>query len=70
LWYLFSYLLFLLEIAKKGPKQMTYKDMTFCTAKNCGKLDCPGTQIDRTFSQSLPTEYRGQGSAPAQSTES
>ena len=20
---------------------MTYKDMTFCTAKNCGKLDCP-----------------------------
>lgn len=20
---------------------MIYKDMTFCTAKNCGKLDCP-----------------------------
>lgn len=20
---------------------MTYKDTTFCTAKNCGKLDCP-----------------------------
>lgn len=20
---------------------MTYKDMTFCTAKNCGKFDCP-----------------------------
>lgn len=25
---------------KKGEKQMTYKDIAFCTAKDCRNLEC------------------------------
>lgn len=28
---------------------MTYKDMTFCTAKNCGKLDCHRNTLRSDF---------------------
>jgi hypothetical protein len=26
--------------SKQGEGEMTYKDMTFCTAKDCRNLDC------------------------------
>lgn len=32
-----------------------YKDITFCTAKNCGKLDCP-LNTNRPDFQPEPTD--------------